>query len=204
MRKPMKAKPGAKTGLQAAVALVIGGQPLPQGPRQLPLIPSGAVDEGAPEPGEPEKRGPGRPPGALNKSTEQMTAFLLRQYRSPLAVLAEIYSRSVVTLAQELNCDLLEAFKLQLVAAKELAPYVHAKQPVAVQVDGNGIVNLILADPSQMAAARQAHDGIVIQGEILPTIIHQQNEENQCLTDGQTAELDAPELDTSPKDEQPQ
>lgn len=193
-----------KAGVQKAVELALGGRPVPGGPRQLPLITSGAEDEAAPAPGsaggEPEKRGPGRPPGALNKSTEQMTEYLLRQYRSPLAVLAEIYSRPVLLLAQELNCDLLEAFKLQLVAAKELAPYVHQKQPVAVQVDSRGIVQLTIADPRMIAAAREAKDGIVIEGELMPTL----NQQNQQLNAEQSGELDAGELDAPQKGEDPQ
>lgn len=39
---------------------------------------------------------------------------------------------------------LLEIFKIQLQCAKELAPYVHQKQPMAIDGNGAGLINLIL------------------------------------------------------------
>jgi len=100
--------------------------------------------EGQPQGGQPQVRGPGRPKGSRNKRTDEWVDYLLRGRRPPLLVLAETYSRPVDQLAKELSITKGEAFKLQLLAAKELAPYVHQKQPLAVQVDARGVVTLVI------------------------------------------------------------
>jgi hypothetical protein len=171
-----KAEGGEKLGLGAAVdavvaAVGVGHPPLPPAPRQLPLL-AGQADE---EQGEElaatpsdAPRGPGRPPGAKNKRTDEWCDYLMQRYRSPLVVLAETYSRPVELLQRELNCSRLDAFKLQLGAAKELAPYVHQKQPIAVTVDGAGVVRMVVETSPEVAAMMAASgngDGaIVING----------------------------------------
>lgn len=118
---------------------------------QLPLLPS---DELAGLPADAMgraralregKRGPGRPAGARNRKTEDFARFLLSRHASPLQVMAETYSRPVQDLAAELGCSVAEAFKLQLLAARELAPYLHGKMPVAVDLNTNvPVLNLVL------------------------------------------------------------
>ena len=65
-----------------------------------------------------------------NRRTQEWVEFILSQYRSPLVVLAETYSRSVEDLARELGCDKLEAFERQQAAAVALAPYLHSCKAV--------------------------------------------------------------------------
>ena len=73
----------------------------------------------------------------------------------------------VAILAAELKCDLLDAFKIQVAAAKELAPYMHAKQPVAISVDTTGANSLIL-EPWGPGAGAAAGDGaMVIDGRLV-------------------------------------
>ena len=92
-----------------------------------------------------EKRGPGRPKGSKNKRTEDWTEYLLNNYRSPLIMFAETYSRPTAGLALELHCTLEEAFKIQMDAAKQLAPYVHQKLPQAIEFDTEkGLVSLTM------------------------------------------------------------
>ncbi|KKL91822.1 hypothetical protein LCGC14_1890840 [marine sediment metagenome] len=93
---------------------------------------------------QPQGRGPGRPPGARNRRTDEWVDYLLARYRSPLIVLAEMYSRSVGELVKEVGCTKLEAIKLQIFAAEKLAPFVHQKQPLAIQVDAHGVVRLVI------------------------------------------------------------
>lgn len=97
-------------------------------------------------------RGRGRPSGSRNRSTEAWRAYLLHQYDSPLVGLAEVFSRPVADLATELGCSKLEAFRLQIVAMKELAPYVHGKMPLEVDASLDVTVNN-LAD--RLAGARK-------------------------------------------------
>jgi len=87
---------------------------------------------------------PGRPKGAKNKSTKEWAGLILSQYQSPLIFLAEAYSRPVDQLASELDCDQLEAFKVQCASAGKLAEYVHQKQPVALSVDQKSAGTLII------------------------------------------------------------
>lgn len=89
-------------------------------------------------------RGPGRPKGSRNKRTAEWIDYLLHDRQPPLLVLAETYSRPVDQLAEELGCSRFEAYKLQLYAAEKLAPYVHQKQPLAVEVDARGVVTLVI------------------------------------------------------------
>lgn len=100
-------------------------------------------------PGKPAARGRGRPPGAKNRSTEDWVRAFHATRRSPLWVLADIYSMPVGVLAQRLGVDLIEAMRLQVDAAKAAAPYVHKRLAPdnVVNVTAN-IPTLILADPA--------------------------------------------------------
>jgi hypothetical protein len=145
---------------------------------QLPLIPV-AVDDDEAEPANQEARGGGRggrPKGSRNRSTEAWREFLGNRYRSPLEVMAEIYSRSVGELVAEIGCTKLEALTLQLRAAAESAPYWHQKQPMAMQIDGKGIVQLVLEAPSQQPAPiENGRNDLVLEARIV-------SEENQPLS----------------------
>lgn len=137
--------PGAGAAVAAALERAGAARPAVP-PEQLPLLEVAAPAEpapAAPPPGE-RSRG-GRPPGAKNRRTEEWTEYLLSRYRSPLVVLAETYSRPVEVLAAELGITRAEAFKMQLTAARELAPYVHERQAIAVKPTGGAAVALILS-----------------------------------------------------------
>jgi len=166
---------GKKVGLSAAVKSVSNGIEPPEPVKvQLPLPVIGALEPlgaqsehaglqpgpgdggvseaGAQSEGEVDaRRGPGRPPGATNRRTQDWVDYILARYRSPLIVLAEMFSRPVGQLAKELDCTRAEALRYQIAAAKELAPYVHAKMPVAVQIDGKGVVQLVIETVGEVA-----------------------------------------------------
>jgi len=156
----------AKIGLKTAVAEMQALTERMQKGEQLALIPSAAaiadhaaVDDVA------ERSGPGRPAGSRNRRTLEWQNFLLARYRSPLLFLAECYSRPVGELAAELGCDVETAFKLQVMAAKELAPFVHSKMPVGVQVDSRGVVRLVINVGDE--AADPGDDSAPIGGQII-------------------------------------
>ena len=110
---------------------------------------------------QPNGRGPGRPPGAKNRSTEEWREYLLSRYQSPLIGLLEIASRSPVELAKELGLyrrvkvgengeletkvlDIHAAFAHQRAAMEAALPYLHQKQPLAIQGDGVTPIPVVL------------------------------------------------------------
>jgi hypothetical protein len=116
--------------------------------RQLGLLPEPNAEQATSAAAGEGGKAVGRPKGALNKRTSEWVDYIEARYRSPLIFLAECFNRPARALAAELNCEPLEAYKVQVDAAKNLAPFLHQKQPLAVQVDGKGVVQLILEDPS--------------------------------------------------------
>lgn len=158
---------GEKMGLAAAVELTRAESVVERAAEQLSLLPSPvAVEMAADQDGEGEiaqRRGPGRPPGSRNKRTEEWCDFILSRYRSPLLFLAEAYSRPVEVLAAELGCSNLDAFKAQKSAAEALAPFMHQKQPVAVEISETGVVQLILETSSTLPAGVPGDGATVIE-----------------------------------------
>lgn len=142
-----KQKKGVKAVVLGQAAASIA-PPVPQ-LDLLPLSERGDREELAPE--GPARRG--RPPGSKNKRTEAWQDYLLGKYRSPLEVLAQTFSRPTAELARELGCTLLEAFKEQLDAAKDLAPYLHQKMPQAIDLKGIPVVPLTINLGVGIAAA---------------------------------------------------
>lgn len=104
------------------------------------------------------RRGGGRPAGARNRSTEAWRTWFLSQRRDPALALADIYSMTVEELALRLECDPLDAMKLQMRAAEILMPYLHQKQPLAIKAEGN-LPTLHLHMPYVPAAAGPVSDG---------------------------------------------
>jgi hypothetical protein len=72
---------------------------------------------------EAERRGPGRPPGALNKSTRDLRQWLLGRGVHPLETLMRWGMHSPHSLAIELGCSKLEAFDRLKAVWAELVPY---------------------------------------------------------------------------------
>lgn len=174
---PAAPVPGAVDGEQLALLPL----PLCQGEQK----PAGA-NSGSPH------RGAGRPPGAKNKSTEIWTEFLLSRYSSPLMGLAEIYSRSIADLARELGFitetrvlkpeQALELLKLQVSCMEKLAPYVHKKQPMAIDTGEGGLIQLVI---NTGAPQNQVAPAAINSLEILEI----KNEENQSLSNSENQEF---------------
>ena len=91
-----------------------------------------------------EKRGRGRPPGAMNKATKEWAAWLNANYTNPLVFLAEACNRSAASLALELSCTKEKAFSLQLAAASKLLEYTNQKMPQAIELPIDGDLTLII------------------------------------------------------------
>lgn len=146
----------AKAGMTAAIEATGPGEPPELAwPMQLTLLPSlrtapaGDIDrqEGQVSGGE---RGRGRPPGSRNRATQEMVDYLAAKgYGMPLERLAQIYSADPVLLAAELGLTRGDAIDLICKAASAALPYVHRKQPVAVDMQGKGMLQLVIGDVGQ-------------------------------------------------------
>ncbi len=135
-------------------------------------------DCGADLPVQRAKSGPngGRPVGSRNKTTEQWRQYLLSKYTSPLIGLMEIYSRTALEIAQHLDLrkrvlveeavegkggeqgtpakygwrwDLEAAFRIQQDSMKAALPYLHQRQPLAIEQKGDKRGLLLIGDLTQ-------------------------------------------------------
>lgn len=178
----------AKQGLKTAVAEMHDPSKSPADePEQIPLLPLEGAGIHAPEGAAP--RGPGRPPGSRNKSTDEWRKFLLSKYRSPLEALAQTFNMPIEELAKRLGLknpptfdQAVELFKVQITAAKELAPYVHQKMPQAIEAGEGGLIQLVINQGN--AAAQGVKDA---SGEAFK-ILNMPYEENQLVTDADFTE----------------
>ncbi|AFK51895.1 hypothetical protein [Tistrella mobilis] len=133
------------------------------------------------------RRSAGRPKGARNRSTEEWRKLLLSTHRSPLLVLADIYSMPVEELAARLHCDRIEAIKIQMTAARDVAPYLHQRLPQAVEITGDALPMMVLQMPSAAAAPG---DGAV-------HVVDLTSEQYQQLSGDARRELNASELNVT-------
>lgn len=195
---------GAMQGLTAALEALGAGDAPMDGASQvdlfaepdarLPLAPSKGPSTG------------GRPKGARNRRTEEWVSFILGRYRAPLVVLAETWSRTPRELAEELglverdgegqarlgvdgrprlrNGALAEAYGVQQAAAIAALPYLHQRQPLAIQASVKSAGLIVIGDLSGMSEAGE--------GVLTLTIPHQQN---QALSEADLAQSDGQQSD---------
>ena len=101
-------------------------------------------------PGLGAERKPGRPKGAKNKSTKEWVEYFLNTVKeSPLMFLGRLYAQETVALARKMQCKREDALKLQVAAANACLPYVHQKQPIAIETGGDELPTIqIFASPT--------------------------------------------------------
>lgn len=194
------AEKAGTNGLATAVALAGGmGELGVEGAEQVELF-ADADDAPMPMPAAKGVSGPqgGRPRGARNRSTEEWRHYILSRYRSPLVFLMELAARSPADLARDLGLykyhegklvtaevedqdgtkhrvpvlDTGAAFSAQVDAAKAALPYLHQRQPLAIEAKGDARGLLVLGDLNVTQAAGM--------GLTLPLA---DNEENQGVID---------------------
>ena len=111
---------------------------------QLALIPEAA-------PAGDEARGPGRPPGAKNRATRQTAEWFLSRFMSPLegaGKLISAYFQDPAKFCDENSLNRADALKLVAQLMRDVAPYVHRRQPIALESGGGGLaMALVLAPP---------------------------------------------------------
>ena len=167
---------GEKAGLKTAITALhdpAASVPGAIDGEQLDMLP---FDKQIAEKNLPLQRGRGRPPGAKNKNTEQWRDYLLSRYASPLEGLAQTYSLPIDEICKMLSCTKLDAFKLQILAMKELAPYVHQKMPLALDAGDKGLISLFInaLPQSSVQVGAAAPDAI--------TEVLREPQQNQLLT----------------------
>lgn len=164
---------GAQAAIDAAGG--IGTPPEPETAEQLNLLPDMRAGDELPD-GEggdqvPAQRSPGRPKGARNKRTTEMLDYIGGQYGLPAVRLAQLYSADPQVLASRYSLKLKEALELQKSAAIALLPYMHQKQPLAIDLEKKSTVTLVFndaPDPDQI----NDDDGfsITIDGEAIAAL----------------------------------
>lgn len=103
----------------------------------------------------------GRPKGARNRSTEDWRKFFFAKVKkSPLIMLGELYCKDTAELAREMSCDRIDALKTQVAAANAVLPYVHQKQPIAIEDHSQNLpaiyINVSQADAKLLNAQAQS------------------------------------------------
>lgn len=118
------------------------------------------------------RRKVGRPKGAINKKTAATAEYLLSRYSSPLEVLMQIATAGVEELSASLGCTKLVALQEKRLAALAVAPYLHTKMPVAVDVTNRKVVNLIIedGDGENLATVSARDDEFHLTGAVLKKI----------------------------------
>jgi hypothetical protein len=154
-------------------------------PEQLDLLglPVRATVDGAP-------RGPGRPPGARNRRTVEFAKFLLSRYASPLEVLAQLAVSPAGELARSLGCTPLEALQEKRHAAIALAPFLHERQPIAVNLTDRKVVYLHI-EVGEKPGEFGADDALTIEGTILGNQIVSSDPSDTVTREGVTRDVQA-------------
>lgn len=141
------ARPAKRKEVAAAVAAVAATEP-----EQLAIDDLLGVAAA-----EPVRRGRGRPPGALNRKTTDMIAYLeALGFEPPMLQLCKVAAADTAALAAALRCSKVDAFDRQQQARVALLPYFHAKMPIEAVVKAEAAVGIILGvapgDPEPGAA----------------------------------------------------
>lgn len=125
--------------------------------------------------GEVRPRGPGRPPGARNRRTEDWEAYLSTRYTHPLETLAQISAQSVDALSKALGCKPLEALQEKRLAAIALLPFMAQRRPLALDVSNHEVVHLTINTGAAGAAETQPSEGgMTLVSHVVEVIENQQ------------------------------
>ncbi len=78
-------------------------------------------------------RGPGRPKGVKNLRTAAIQRWFQATGKMPLEFLAGVYREETSVIAARLECNAIEALRVQVSAAQAVLPYVEQKLPIALE-----------------------------------------------------------------------
>jgi hypothetical protein len=149
-------------------------------PEQLAMLP------------EAEKRGPGKPAGARNRRTDEMVRYLNTFGQGPLVGLAKVVNAirfhdqgelagmpDFTELARALGMKRSDAAAFWRSCAVDLAPYMHQKLPVAIDVTGDSSGSLVVVNLGAVQGDPETDLGDLLGGHIGDVVDHEPSEENQ-------------------------
>ena len=138
------------------------------------------------------RRGRGRPPGARNRRTSEMVAYVERVLGEPLLVKAvRIVGADVRLLAKGLGCTKIEAAKLQVQVLLGALPYLHQRLPLAVDVQARQAVALAVHVGLGEGAAGSLDEAVDRAATVLDLLpdAPEGSEQYQGLGDGRTGDV---------------
>lgn len=91
-----------------------------------------------------ERKSVGRPRGARNRREEDVARAVVEKLGDPLLVQAAIATMPVDELALALGCSRFEAAQERRLAAQVVIPFLHQRQPLAVDVTNRRVVHLVI------------------------------------------------------------
>lgn len=116
-------------------------------------------------------RGRGRPRGSLNRKTETLQRYYqARNFKDPISFLGDLVSANPLELLAWLKKhnpagehNLLDVIKLQKSAAVDVAPYLHGKMPVSLDIKDDRLPMLIMdLGTNQLDEARKGQEAGVL------------------------------------------
>lgn len=136
--------------MKAALELTGPGEP-PAGDDEQPDLIGGLINVPERTVEQIRRQGPGRPPGSRNKRTQEWADYLLSRYESPLEVLVQIATSRVEAICIRTGCTRFEALQEKRLAAIAALPFIHSKQPLAVDLTKTNRVLLTIVDETAPA-----------------------------------------------------
>jgi hypothetical protein len=153
------------------------------------------------------RRGPGRPAGARNVRNEKIAKWFIAQYGDPLAALGEvmnmpfdqIYETMVLVQGGEAKNKRVtgrDAMEFWRDSVLSVLPYIHGKQPIAIDVTGKA--DAVIFIPGLNAPAGLTGDQLTRAVETLGVQAIERN--GIRLSDGRLIDADG-DLDDDPDDD---
>lgn len=130
-----------------------------------------------------ERRGPGRPKGAMNRRSVDLAKLVVHKYGDPVEAMASIYRMPLDQLVELLRLAdnggavgkrgelAIKALNVQLAAAKAVSEYVHSKKPVEAVVRHQSDAVLVLPAAQTGAAFSAVDDATRMAGEQLAQLL---------------------------------
>ena len=138
----------------------------------------------------PTRRGPGRPPGAINTATREMRDYLAANFTNPVIARARVMMMNPHDLAKALGCTPLEAFDRIERAREYVGRFTNQELPKAIEIEGGGAVVLNIGVVGSADAESPVELGkVTIAGTLAAP------QQDQALSATKPAELDARKLD---------
>lgn len=108
--------------------------------------------------------GRGRPPGSRNRATAELGQYLRQFGTDPLVGAMILQSEPPEVLAERWGCKVIEVIDRQLRSRELLAPYMHGKKPVAVDLTFTGVSDLFIEGVTHS----RDEIGDILEGDYLP------------------------------------